>query len=135
MLPNGIVVRDIAENFRRQYEEAAIDRLTLGGGLFEKFGHLALNNAKRAETSRRRHRCHRRVPALLAMVGDRGRDIDIRQAITVGETEGLIAAPPRLDALYAPAGLRLIAGFHQCHMPRADLRMAELGSALAEVDL
>ena len=90
-LPDGIVCIDVVDDFGRQDEKTAIDPGAIAGGLFLETGDLDVLEVNRTEAAWGLGGGERRQLALLLVMGDQLGDVDVAEAISVGETEDFVA--------------------------------------------
>ena len=90
-LLGGGIGADGVENARLQHKETALDPATIALGFFLKTSHsIPLNQMQRAKGSRWLNRGEGGQFPSRTMGGDGGADVDIGNAIAVGEAEGFI---------------------------------------------
>src|SRR3954465_10021160 len=90
-LPDRLVALDVVEDAGLEDEEAPVDPAAVAGGLLaERLDAVALER-ERAEAAGRLDRRQGREHALLAVEFDQGADVDVRDAVPVGEAERLVA--------------------------------------------
>src|ERR1043165_9467883 len=134
-LPDGLVAVDIGDRARLENEEPAVDPRPVPGGLFVELldSGPARGDGDRAEPAGRLDRGHRRPAAFAAMEGDQLGDVDVADAVAVGEAEGAVleepAHPPQ-----PPAGHRALPGVHQGDPPGLDLGGTDVHLVPAEVE-
>jgi hypothetical protein len=134
LLPDRHVVLDAVQNFRREHEEAGVDRAAVAFRLFEETGDPVPLHVERAEPARRHRRGQRRLAAMGAVESDQSRDVDIADAVAIGHAEGVLVAQVIGDAQQAPAGHRSIAGVDQRHLPGFGAPLVHLHPVLAHME-
>ena len=116
-LPDRLVAVDVVEHLRLEHEEAAVDPALADLRLLGELGDAVAVEDEPAEARRRPHGGHRRQLAVGAVERDELGDVDVGDAVAVGEHERLVAASQRLEPLDAPARLRLDAGVDEVDPP------------------
>ena len=72
------------------------------------------------------------VPAMLAVEFDRGADVDVGDAVAVGQAEGLVVVEIlQRTRLMRPPVMRVVAGVDQRDLPRLGVRCDGLRSFVA----
>ena len=117
-LPDGGVAFDVVDDLGGEDEEAAVDPGAVAVGLFLEASDLVLAvvQIERAEAAWWLGGGEGGEFALFPVEGDQGRDVDVADAIAIGEAK-VVAVEIRADALEATAGHGLLAGIHQGHAP------------------
>ena len=75
-----------------------------------------------------------RQTALAAMEGDAFGDVDIGDAVAIGQAEGVVIADIGQDALDAPADHGFFAGVDQRHPPRLGVLLQHFHPVFAKVE-
>src|SRR5664279_1403678 len=91
LLPDGVRAVDVAPDVGRQHEEAAVGPAAVAARLLLELAHARALDVERAEATRRLHGGDRRAGPLFAMEGHERRDVDVGEAVAVGEAEVLVA--------------------------------------------
>src|SRR4051794_9156941 len=132
-LPHGRVAVDVAPDVGLEDEEAAVDPRAVPARLLEEPGDAVAVDLQRAEATARLHGGDGGERAAGAVVPDERGDVDVGDAVAVGEAERLVAYVGQ-DALQAPAGHRLLARLDERDPPRLRRRVVDLHLARAEVE-
>src|SRR6266852_3120966 len=114
--PDGVVAFDIVDYFGRQNKKPAIDVCAVACGLLAEICHHIAGKLQRAKAPWRRHRGDRREPAFRLVESQQLLDVDVRDAITIGE-EKIMIAKIFTDALDATARHRVQTRFDQDDLP------------------
>src|SRR5262245_57141530 len=116
-LPNGGVASDIVKDLRGEDKKTAIDHVTIGTRLLVKGSNFTAFNSDRAEPTRRADTRDSGVETTFAMMVDQCVNVDVGEAVSVGQAERLVVFHPSSDPPDAAAGLSFLAGFDQRHLP------------------
>ena len=85
--PDAVVARNQVEDRRLQDEEAAVDEGAVAGGLLLEGANRAPLDFQRAVAAGRLDGGDGRLPGFPAVEGQRGGDVDVADAVAVGEEE------------------------------------------------
>ena len=132
--PGDMVAIHRIDGLGRQHEEAAVDGVALFQGLFDELGDLITVQFQRAETSLGGDGGHRGQLAAATMEVEQGTQVDVGQAVAVGEKEGLLVGKEVLDAGEAAAGHRLFAGVDEGDAPGLRMLLMHLHAVVAHVE-
>ena len=135
VLEERVVARDVVEHAGLEHEEAAVHPGAVAGRLLGERGHRRCSSSSSSAPKRPSglHGGHRRQAPVGAMKGEQRRDVDVGDAVAVGQQERLVAEILG-HALHAPAGLRVGAGVDQRHAPGLDLAVVDLDRPAPEVE-
>ena len=131
--PYRVVVVDVAQNARFQYEETTIDPGAIPLGLLGEAGDAAAFDVKCAEAAWRLHRAHGRQGGAFAMEGELRGDIDVRQTVAVGKAERIVVEEFS-RSLETATRLRVFAGIDKGHAPRFRVLVVHLHFITGEVE-
>src|SRR4051794_34794344 len=132
-LPDRLVALDVVEDAGLEDEEAPVDPATVAGGLLaERLDPVSLER-ERTEAAGRLDRRQGREHALLAVEFDEGADVDVRDAVAVGEAERFFS-DGLLRPLQPAARHRLVAGAEERHAPWLDVGPADFHRVRREVE-
>ena len=112
---------DVAADLGREHEVATVQPGAVSTRLLLESEHARTVQLDRAEAAGRLHGGDGGERTLLAVVVDQRRDVDVGEAVAVGEAEGLVADVAQ-HALETSAGHRVLAGVHERHLPRLGAR-------------
>ena len=101
-LPDRVRPVDEAEHRRVGDEEAAVDEAAVAGRLFLEAADEVTFELESAEPARRRDRGDGRLLAMTFVEGDQLADVDRRDAVAVGEAEGLVVVQVGSTAFSRP---------------------------------
>src|ERR1700733_13293000 len=87
LLPHGVGAPDVAADLGGEHEEAAVHPAAVAARLLFEPAHQPVLDLERAEAPGRLYGGHRRARPLLAVKGDPRGDVDVGDAIAVGEAE------------------------------------------------
>lgn len=104
-----MVALDQVENFRRQHEKSSVDRASIAARLFDKACHLVARALQRSVAPGRDNDANRGQLAVPVVKLDGCPNIQIADAVPIGETEGLLVLYVFCDALETPARQRVFA--------------------------
>src|ERR1700733_1548894 len=133
-LPRRLVAFDPVNDFWVEHKEAAIYVRIVTGRFFHEGLYSRAVDLKCAVTSRRPHRSYGRQLSMVAMKSDCGLDIDIREAIAIGEAERLLWIEIAAYPLESTTGQRHLPGIHECDPPRLDAALMISNAVLRGID-
>src|SRR5262245_22683206 len=116
-LPHCLVALQILQRPRREYEEPAVDPRVVAFGLLLEADHLIALDLHRTEAAGRLNGGDGDEPFVLTMEIDQRLDVDLRNAVSVGQAERFVVQEGR-DPLDPAAGHRVLARVHEGHPPR-----------------
>lgn len=132
-LPDGGVAVDVVDDLGREHKEAAVDPGAIAVGLFLEAEDSLVVEAKRTEATRGLGSGECGELAVLLMEGDQGGDVDVADAVAIGEAE-VVAIEVGPDALESAAGHGLLAGVDEGDTPGLGVLLMDLHAVGAQVE-
>ncbi len=132
--PGGAVVGDVVDHLGREHEVAAVDPVAVALRLFLEADDALAVDVDRAEAPGRLHRGHGGQLAVFLVEGERGADVDVGDAVAIGEAECFIVLDVLAHALQAAAGQRVGAGVDQRDFPRLGMALVHFHAVLLQVE-
>lgn len=132
-LPDGGVAVDVVDDLGGEDEEAAVDPGAVPVGLFLEAGDLGFREIECAKATGWLGGGQGGQFALFPVEGDQGADVDVADAVTVGEAE-IVAVEVGANALEAPPGHGLFPGIDQGDAPGLRMLFVDLHAVGAQVE-
>lgn len=132
-LPDGGVAIDVVDDLGGEDEEAAVDPGAVAVGLFLEAGDLGFRQVEGAKAAGGLGGGQGGQFALFTVEGDQGGDIDVADAVTVGEAE-IVTVKVGANALEAPPRHGLFPGVDQGHAPGLRMLFVDLHAVGAQVE-
>jgi hypothetical protein len=133
-LPDGVVAVDVVDRPGVEHEVAAVDPPLAHLRLLVELDDLVPLEVDAAEARRGAHGGHGGELAVRAVKAEERVEVDVGDAVPVGEEERLRRIEPAAQALQAPAGLRVEPGLDEVHLPPRLVAFVDDGLPAGEVD-
>ena len=129
-----LVAGDLIKHAGGEDKKTAIDETALAGGLFDKSFHPVAIDLQRAEAGGRQDRGDGRLLAVAAVKFYRGGNIEIGNAVAIGEEKIVLALDIGRHALEPTAGQRRLAGVDQRDPPVLGVLLVEVHGIFGHVE-
>src|SRR5579885_263363 len=133
-LPARLVALDEIEHARGEHEEAAVDQSPIAARLLDEGGYRVSLTLDGAVASRRPYCGDRRQSAVAKMKFDLRADIEIAQAVAIGEAECFFVLDVVGYAAEPAAGQRVLAGVDQRHPPGLRLLLVHNRAVVRKIE-
>src|SRR5262249_54919736 len=134
LFPDSRIALDVLADFRGEDEEAAVNPAAVAARLFLKARHLAALAIDRAVSSRGLCPGYGGKAALAAVKGNAFGDVDVGNAVTVGQAKRIVITDIRQDFLDPAADHGVFAGIDQGYAPGFGMLLQNLHPVFAQVE-